>query len=239
MNKREFLKLGLVSSAIGMSPTLVANAAKPKLDDLGIVDKNGHYILPALPYAYDALEPYIDAETMRIHHDIHHKGYVTNLNKAVEGSKEAIRTGDYKLVSYWENQLTFNGAGHFLHSLFWITMGPKAGNRSRRLNRYIEKDFGSFSKFKDYFNACAGAVQGSGWGILAYQPEGDRLVILQAEKHQNLSQWISVPILVVDVWEHSYYLKYQNKRGNYLDAFFKVIDWTAVSDRLYAVMRST
>ena len=239
MNKREFLKLGAISGVIGLASPSVASAAKSKTDDLGIVNKEGEYVLPPLPYAYDALEPYIDAETMRIHHDIHHKGYVVGLNKAVLESKEALRSNDYKLLRYWEDQLTFNGAGHFLHSLFWINMGPKNGNRSKRLNRYIEKDFGSFDRFKSYFKACALAVQGSGWGVLAYQPEGDRLVILQAEKHQNLSQWISVPILVVDVWEHSYYLKYKNKRASFLDSYFKVINWSAVSDRFYKVMANS
>jgi Fe-Mn family superoxide dismutase len=111
-------------------------------------------------------------------------------------------------------------------------MGPSAGKRSQKLEDYITKSFGSFDRFTALFKQATTSVEGSGWGILAYQPESDRLVVLQAEKHQNLTQWVTTPILVCDVWEHAYYLKYQNKRADYITAFMQVINWDAVSENL-------
>ncbi|BDD10030.1 superoxide dismutase [Fulvitalea axinellae] len=234
MNKRNFIKAGSLASLAAFIPA-GAEAIVKGLDGLNIVDKNGVYTLPPLPYPYDALEPHIDAKTMHLHHDIHHAGYVKGLNKATEKVKECIRDNDYSLIKHWERELAFNGSGHFLHTIFWGSMGPKQGRISKDLQRYIDKSFGSFDKFKAYFSATSKSVEGSGWGILAYQPYSDKLVILQAEKHQNLSQWISVPILLIDVWEHAYYLKYQNRRGDYIDAFFDVINWETVSERFNAV----
>ena len=166
---------------------------------------------------------------MRLHHDIHHAGYVKGLNTATTKVKDAIAAGDYDTIMYWENQLAFNGAGHFLHSLFWNVMGPNKGAMSPELNELVVSSFGSYDRFVTYFQAAAGAVQGSGWGILGYERFSDKLVVLQAEKHQDLSQWTTIPILVIDVWEHAYYLKYQNKRGDYVKAFFNVINWDNVS----------
>lgn len=242
MDKRTFLKTGV---AAGLGSLTAINAMGKNLNETkgfaGIFPEefdpiyaNGEYVLPPLPYAYDALEPYIDAETMRLHHDIHHAGYVKGLNKATQMVNDTIRVGDYSDVMYWENQLAFNGAGHFLHSLFWNIMGPSQGTRSAELNDYINKSFGSFDTFSEYFRGAAGAVQASGWGILGYERFSDKLVVLQAEKHQDLSQWTTVPILVIDVWEHAYYLKYQNKRGDYVKAFFNVINWDNVSKVLSA-----
>lgn len=196
-----------------------------------ITDETGQYILPELTYPYDALEPYIDEQTMRLHHDVHHQGYVNGLNIANNMVKEAIEKNDYSMIKHWQRELAFHGAGHFLHSIFWENIGPEQDERSAVLDEYIEGSFDSFAEFRQYFSAAAAAVEGSGWGVLAYQPYADRLEILQAEKHQNLSQWTAQPLLVIDVWEHAYYLKYQNKRGAYIDAFFNVINWTSISER--------
>ncbi|HSR67696.1 MAG TPA: superoxide dismutase [Acidobacteriota bacterium] len=190
--------------------------------------------LPPLPYAYDALEPHIDEATMRLHHDIHHKGYVTGLNNAEAKLKEARRSGDYGLAKHWQREVAFHGSGHFLHKLFWPTMSPDGGGRpSGDLAAAIERDFGSYDAFEAQFKAVSGAVEGSGWGILAYQTQSGQLTILSVEKHQNLNQFGCLPLLVLDVWEHAYYLKYQNKRAAYVDAFFNVIDWDFVA-RQYA-----
>jgi Fe-Mn family superoxide dismutase len=235
MDKRTFLKTG-VAAGLGsltavnvMGKSLNTGLAGIFPDEFDPIYQNGEYVLPPLPYAYDALEPYIDAETMRLHHDIHHAGYVKGLNTATTKVKEAIEAGNYDTVMYWENQLAFNGAGHFLHSLFWNVMGPNKGAMSPELNEMVVSSFGSYDRFVTYFQAAAGAVQASGWGILGYEKFSDKLVVLQAEKHQDLSQWTTIPILVIDVWEHAYYLKYQNKRADYVKAFFNVINWDNVS----------
>lgn len=190
------------------------------------------HTLPPLPYDYNALEPHVDEQTMRLHHDLHHKSYVDGLNKAEEKLAEARQSGDWAAVKHWSREQAFHGSGHFLHCIFWENMSPNGGGQPKgKLAAAIEKDFGSFEAFAAHFKAAANAVEGSGWGILAYQPAGDQLVILQAEKHQNLTQWGVVPLLVIDVWEHAYYLKYQNKRPAYTDAFCNVVNWDNVAER--------
>jgi len=194
--------------------------------------------LPPLPYAYDALEPHIDEQTMRLHHDKHHLGYVNGLNKAEEKLAEARAAGDFAMVKHWSREAAFHGSGHFLHAIFWPNMAP-AGNGgggapSGTLAEQINKDFGSFEAFKAHFTAAAGAVEGSGWALLVWQPVGEKLEVLQSEKHHNLTQWGVVPLLVLDVWEHAYYLKYQNNRGAYVNAWWNVVNWSDVAERFKA-----
>ena len=193
------------------------------------------YELPPLPYPYTALEPYIDEQTMHLHHDIHHKGYVDGLNKAEGELAKAREANDFALVKHWEREAAFHGSGHILHAIFWTNMAPAGngggGTPEGVLAQQIEKDFGSFDKFKAQYMAATTAIEGSGWGILAWQPLGRKLVILTAEKHQQLTQWGAVPLLVLDVWEHAYYLKYQNKRGEYVKAFFNIVNWADVAAR--------
>jgi len=193
------------------------------------------YELPPLPYGYDALEPYIDEQTMHLHHDIHHLGYVNGLNTALQKLADARKAGDFALVKHWEREAAFHGSGHFLHAIFWPNMAPAGrgggGEPTGDLANQINRDFGSFEAFKSQFLAASNAVEGSGWGILAWEPEAGQLVILTAEKHQNLTQWGVTPLLVLDVWEHAYYLKYQNKRAEYTKAFFNIINWSNVAQR--------
>jgi Fe-Mn family superoxide dismutase len=190
--------------------------------------------LPPLPYPYDALEPYIDEQTMHLHHDIHHAGYVKGLNTAEAKLAEARAAGDFSLVKHWSREAAFHGSGHLLHSIFWPNMIAASKAKAApegKLADAIKRDFGSFEAFKAQFEAASNAVEGSGWGILAYRPADDTLVVLQAEKHQNLTQWGVVPLLVLDVWEHAYYLKYQNRRGEYVKNFFNIINWDDVAER--------
>jgi Fe-Mn family superoxide dismutase len=190
--------------------------------------------LPPLPYPYDALEPYIDEQTMHLHHDIHHKGYVDGLNNAEAKLAEARKAGDFALIKHWSREAAFHGSGHLLHSMFWPNMIAASQARPApegALARAIDRDFGSFDAFKAQFVAASIAVEGSGWGILAYRPADDALVILTAEKHQNLTQWGVVPLLVLDVWEHAYYLKYQNRRAEYVRNFLNIINWDDVAAR--------
>ena len=186
--------------------------------------------LPPLPYEYDALEPHIDAQTMKLHHDIHHKGYVDGLNKAEEGLAKAREKGDFAAVKHLSREAAFHGSGHFLHCIFWSVMGPDGGEPKGDLLKKINEDFGSVDACLAQFSAASNAVEGSGWGILGYRKVDDKLAILQAEKHQNLTQWGITPILVLDVWEHAYYLKYQNRRPEYTKAFQNVINWKKVGE---------
>ncbi len=193
------------------------------------------YELPPLPYAYDALEPHIDEQTMHLHHDIHHKGYVDGLNKALDMLEAARQSGDFGLVKHWEREAAFHGSGHFLHSIFWENMGPgKGGEPSGALRQQIERDFGTFEALRKQFSAAAAAVEGSGWALLVWEPSAGQLEVLTAEKHQNLTQWGVVPLLVLDVWEHAYYLKYQNRRAAYVEAFWNIVNWDDVAKRLAA-----
>ncbi|WP_151737966.1 Fe-Mn family superoxide dismutase [Paenibacillus tengchongensis] len=218
------------------------DAAAPSLPftdvrDQGTVPVGGH-TLPPLPYPYNALEPYIDETTMRIHHDKHHQSYVDGLNKAELKLAEARKSGDFDLVKHWERELAFNGAGHYLHSIFWNVMSPQGGGRpTGALLDAIERSFGSYDAFKAQFSEAANKVEGGGWAILVWSPRSRRLEVLTAEKHQNLSQWDVVPLLALDVWEHAYYLKHQNNRADYIKDWWKVVNWPFVAERYNAARK--
>lgn len=193
--------------------------------------------LPPLDYPYEALEPHIDAQTMKLHHDVHHAGYVKGLNTAEAKLAEAREANDFALVKHWSRELAFHGAGHFLHCIFWKNMSPNGGGKPEgALMKQIERDFQSFDGFAAQFKAAAGAVEGSGWAMLVKNHAVGKLEILTAEKHQNLTQWVVEPLLAIDVWEHAYYLKYQNRRPEYVEAFMKVINWKDVAARFEGKM---
>lgn len=198
----------------------------------------GRHRLPPLPYPYAALEPVISAATLRLHHDHHHKAYVDGLNKAEIALAEARERHDFSLVKYWENELAFNGSGHILHSVYWTIMAPEGcgGEPGCCTAAEVCRYFGDFEGFGGQFTAAAAKVEGSGWGILAWNPAWCRLEILTAEKHQNLTQWGAIPILILDVWEHAYYLDYQNKREKYIHEWLKLINWFEVENRLMLAM---
>ena len=195
--------------------------------------------LPQLPYAYDALEPHIDARTMEIHHSKHHNGYTNNLNAAIAGtdlegkSIEDILSG----LDMNNGAVRNNGGGFFNHSLFWSTMGPNAGGApTGDLAAAIDEAFGSFEAFKDAFSKAAATRFGSGWAWLCVQKGGKVEICSTANQDNPLMPGIGcdgTPILGLDVWEHAYYLNYQNRRPDYIAAFFNVVNWDAVS-ALYA-----
>jgi Fe-Mn family superoxide dismutase len=190
----------------------------------------GEYALPLLPYTYEALEPAIDTETMRLHHDKHHAAYVKGANEAL-GKLTDVREGrlDAGALSEWTEKLTFNLSGHLLHTIFWAELGGKGDKPTGALGAQIDKDFGSFPNFQTQFSGAAAQVQGNGWGVLAFEPIAQRLVVLQTRNHQINVAWSVVPILVIDVWEHAYYLKYRNLRADYVKAFWTVVNWSAVN----------
>jgi Fe-Mn family superoxide dismutase len=190
------------------------------------------YELPPLPYSYDALEPYYDEQTVRLHHDKHHAGYVAGLNKALDELATARAKGDYALIKHWERELAFHGSGHVLHTLFWENMTPNGGGQpSGKLAEQIVADFGGFEAFKSQFSAAANAVEGSGWCVLGWIPALEKLTILQIEKHQDLTIWGVQPLLIIDVWEHAYYLKYQNRRAEWINNWWNIVHWADVGAR--------
>lgn len=215
--------MGVISSLIG-SPAM---AAGEKEASQVFVHK-----LPPLPYPPDALEPVIDKETVSIHHDKHFAAYVDGLNSTIEKLAKSRETGNFDAIKALSRDLAFNGSGVVLHWLYFDTIGPKTGGApSGKLAELIKRDFGSFETFWKQFAAASKAVEASGWGILAWEPFSQRLVIMQSEKHQNLTSWGAMPLMVCDVWEHAYYLKYQNRRPEYVDNFAKIINWKKVEDR--------
>jgi Fe-Mn family superoxide dismutase len=193
--------------------------------------------LPALPYALDALEPHIDAQTMEIHHGKHHAAYVANLNKALEGKDGAEKSLEEinKNISAYPAAVRNNGGGHFNHSLFWTVLGAnKGGAPTGELAAAIDAAFGSFEDFKTKF-AEAGATRfGSGWAWLIVTADG-KVAITSTPNQDNplmdVAEVKGTPILGLDVWEHAYYLKYQNKRPDYISAFWNVVNWDAVAER--------
>lgn len=193
--------------------------------------------LPALPYAHDALEPNIDATTMEIHHGKHHNGYVTKLNGAVSGTDLDGKSIEdiLKSVSQHSGAVRNNGGGHYNHSLFWGIMSPNGGGApSGDLAAAIDAKFGSFDKFKEEFSQAAATRFGSGWAWLCVDPQGELCVCStpnQDNPLMDIAECPGTPILGLDVWEHAYYLKYQNRRPDYITAFFNVIDWQAVAER--------
>ncbi len=188
--------------------------------------------LPALSYDYDALEPYYNEQTLRLHHTAHHKAYVDGLNNAEAKLKEAREEGNFALVKHWERELAFHGSGHILHTLFWENMSSQGGTPGdQAVVRQIIKDFGSFEVFKKQFSSAAAMVEGSGWALLCRHDKFDKLLILTAEKHQDLTIWGAIPLLVLDVWEHAYYLQYQNKRAAFIEAWWNLVNWEDVNKK--------
>jgi len=199
------------------------------------------HTLPALPYAFGALEPHIDARTMEIHHDKHHQGYVNKLNAALEGHPELAEKSVEELLRDLDavpesirTAVRNNGGGHANHSLFWTVMGPgKGGQPGGGLSDAIASTFGSFDAFKTNFNQAAATRFGSGWAWLAHK-DGALQVLSTPNQDSPLSQGMT-PILGLDVWEHAYYLKYQNRRPDYIGAWWNVVDWDAVAARFAAL----
>jgi Fe-Mn family superoxide dismutase len=200
--------------------------------------EHGEYQLPPLPYAYNALEPLYDEKTLRIHHDKHHAGYVKGLNATLQKLEAARKANDYSSIQSLSLQLAFHGSGHVLHTLFWHSMSPDKPQMPPSLAKALDESFGSVQNAQSQFAAATKAVEGSGWGLLVYEPISDKLLILQSEKHQNLTMWNTTPLLVCDVWEHAYYLQYQNNRATWVDNFMKLANWPLAAARLEQVRKA-
>ena len=190
------------------------------------------YTLPDLDYDYSALEPYISAEIMRLHHDKHHKAYVDGANTALDKLAEARDKGEFGAISKLEKDLAFNLGGHTNHSVFWKNLAPNAPERpDGELAAAIDEYFGTFEGFRAQFSEAAKSIQGSGWGALVYDPIAGRLNTLAFYDQQNNLPVGSVPLLLLDMWEHAFYLQYKNVKADYVTAFWNIVNWSDVAER--------
>ncbi len=232
-DRRSFMKaLGIGTAAAAMGTRAVGASVAVAAGRLsGSTDRDGKYALPRLPYAYDALEPFLGRQTLTLHHDKHHQGYVNGLNATLDKLAVARRAGTYGAIKDLSRALAFHGSGHVLHTIYWRSMTGGGSPLNGALADAVRRDFGSQEAFLQQFAAATRAVEGSGWGVAAYEPMGGKVLVLQAEKHQNLTVWGVVPLLVCDVWEHAYYLDYQNRRAEYVDGFLKVANWSFANQR--------
>ena len=197
------------------------------------------YVLPDLPYAYDALEPHISAEIMELHHSKHHQNYVNGANAALEKLEAARKDGSIAaVVTALSKDLAFNLGGHTNHSLFWENLSPNGGGKpAGALAAAIDADFGSFEEFQKHFAAAALGLQGSGWAVLAYDKIGERLVIEQMTDQQGNLSIDLVPLLLLDMWEHAFYLQYKNVKADYVAAVWNVFNWDEVATRYAAAVK--
>jgi Fe-Mn family superoxide dismutase len=198
------------------------------------------YSLPDLTYDYGALEPHISGRIMELHHDKHHAAYVKGANETLEKLAEARAKSDFTHTAALEKALAFHVSGHVLHSLFWQNMKPKAGGRpTSELSKAIDRDFGSFEALRKELTAAASSIMGSGWAALVWEPAAERLVTAQIYDHQGNVTQGGTPLLVLDAWEHAYYLQYQNRKTEFFEAVWDVWNWEDVASRFEAARRKS
>ncbi|BBQ03414.1 superoxide dismutase (plasmid) [Burkholderia sp. SFA1] len=229
------------TAAVGAGLMVATMDTVQAAEQAGYVDKltdaDGKYAAGPLPFSFDALEPVIDARTVELHYNFHHKPAVTAANKAEEALNKARETNDFALVKYHEKELAFQLSSHILHTVYWTSVSGKGGEPKNELAQIIDKNFGSYTKFKAQLVAATIATEASGWGVVGYLPATGKLMILQCENHQKLTAWGIQPILVLDVFEHAYYLKYQNRRMEYVNQLFNILNWDNAAMRLQSAMR--
>lgn len=238
VTRRDMLKrTALLGAAAAITPRILANPAGSPAH---------HLSLPPLPYGFDALEPAIDARTMRIHHGRHHAGYISNYNKALEQlrgepSLEDLLSGIPEVPEPVRTSIRNNGGGAYNHAMFWESMAPigMGGSPAGELAARINRDFGSAAAFQQAFSDQAGSVFGSGWAWLILREGDNKLVVTSTANQDNplmkgvvAEEQLGIPLLGLDVWEHAYYLHYQNRRSDYVSNWWKVVNWDAVADRL-------
>ena len=194
------------------------------------------YTLPDLPYDYAALEPHYSAEVLELHHDKHHAGYVKGCNDTMDKLAQARANDAFESIVGLQKTLAFNLSGHILHSVFWRNLSADGGDKPEGdLAAAVEESFGSFDQFKAQLTVATTTVQGSGWGVLAWDPMGARLYVEQVYDHQGNIGQSAVPLLVFDAWEHAFYLQYKNVKADYAKAFWNIVNWADVADRFARV----
>ena len=190
------------------------------------------YTLPELPYDYAALEPHYSAEVLELHHDKHHKAYVDGANTALDKLDQARTSDDFGTINQLQKNLAFHLSGHVLHSMFWMNMSPDGGGKPEGdLAAAIDAGFGTFDGLKNQLSESALNVQGSGWGALTWEPLGQRLIVEQVYDHQSNVGQGAPPLLVLDMWEHAYYLQYKNVKADWVKSFWEIVNWSDVSSR--------
>jgi Fe-Mn family superoxide dismutase len=198
------------------------------------------YVLPDLSYDYGALEPNISGKIMELHHDKHHLAYVNGANTALDALAEARDKNDLTMVNKFQKDLAFNLAGHINHTVFWKNMSPEGGDKpTGELAAAIDEYFGSFDAFRAHFTASALGIQGSGWSILVWDILGQKLIIEQLYDHQGNLSVGSIPLLMLDMWEHAFYLDYQNVKPEYVKAFWNIVNWVDVQARFLEASKNT
>ena len=197
------------------------------------------YVLPELSYDYGQLEPSISGRIMELHHSKHHQAYVTGANTALEQLAEAREKNDFANINKLQKDLAFHLSGHINHSIFWKNLSPNSGGPEGELAAAIDEFFGSFAAFQAHFNAAALGIQGSGWAFLAWDSIGKRLIIEQLYDQQSNIATASIPLLMLDMWEHAFYLDYVNVKGDYVKAFWNIVNWADVQARFDAARTKT
>ncbi len=196
------------------------------------------YTLPDLPYDYGALEPHYSGEIVELHHDKHHAGYVKGANQTLERLAEARERDDFEAIVGLEKTLAFHVSGHVLHSIFWKNLSPTGGDKPQgELAAAIDEFFGSFEAFKSHLNESSMTIQGAGWGVLAWEPLGQRLIVEQVYDHQGSVGNGSIPLLAFDAWEHAYYLQYRNVKASFFEALWRIANWDDVASRFASARR--
>jgi Fe-Mn family superoxide dismutase len=238
MDRKKFLTTGLSLGALSFlhADNPFAYSLKEQKTDK-LTDDKGELALQPLPYKFEFLEPYMDAETVNLHYTFHHGGAVKGANKDMQMIKKAIDDNNLETVDFWTKKLSYHFSSHALHTIFWTNLTNRKMEPKGELLKQIERDFGSYDRLKGYIAATSKNVDGNGWGILIYQPYSDKLSVVQCENHERLIQWGAVPLLVIDVWEHAYYLKYKNKRADFVDALFNIINWDNVHERFLQALK--
>ncbi len=190
------------------------------------------YQLPDLPYDYSALEPYISGQIIELHHDKHHASYVKGANQVLDRMASARSSNDFEQIVGLEKALAFNVSGHVMHSIYWTNMSPDGGGKpDGALADAIEKDFGTYEGLRNQLTEATTSIQGSGWGALAWDPLGQRLYTEQVYDHQDNIGQAALPLLVIDIWEHAFYLQYKNVKADYVAAFWNLVNWADVARR--------
>ena len=235
-NRRDFMggaaTTGAVLAAAGTA--MAQSPARTRYFDK-LTDDAGKYAAAPFPFGFDALEPVIDAKTVELHYTFHHKPAATAANNAEAALAKARESNDFALVKHYEKELAYQLSSHVLHTIYWTNLSSKGGDpKDDSLVKAIDSNFGSYAKLRAQLVAATVAVEGSGWGILGYHHATRKLMVLQCENHQKLTVWGIEPLLVLDVFEHAYYLRYQNRRPEYVDKLLGIVNWDNVAERLDA-----
>jgi len=238
MNRKEFLTTSAILGSTAVLPTnsvFAQGLQQSGMDKL--TDKDGNFALQPLPYKENFLEPNMDEETVHLHYTFHHGDAAKAANKDLQMIRKAMDENNLETVDFWTKKLSYHLSSHILHTIFWTNLTNKKTDPKGDLLKQIEKDFGTYDKLKALIAKISKGVDGNGWGILGYHPSTGKLTVLQCENHEKLTLWGIIPVLVIDVWEHSYYLKYRNRRAEFVDNLFLVLNWDNVGERLNTALK--